>query len=79
MRIPSSIEGPDILKAMRQIDKQTPRYPKKRESTIYDLHRGNRTYPPKYVISIANRFANGTELHGFKGKRQRKYTVDGCG
>jgi hypothetical protein len=70
MRIPSSIENSDILKAMRQIDKQTPRYPKKRASTIYDLHHGGRIYPPKYVLSLANQFPNGTELHGFTGGTQ---------
>ena len=67
MRIPSSIENTDIRKAMRQIDKQVPRYPRKRESTIYDLHSGGKVYPPKFVLSLANKCANGNELHGFKG------------
>ena len=53
---------------MRQIDAQG--YPKKRESTIYDLHASGKIYPPKYVLSLANKFASGNELHGFKGGRQ---------
>jgi len=70
MPIPTSIQRGHILKAMRHIDRQTPRYPTKRESTVYDLHEAGKIYPPKYVLSIANRFANGIELHGFKGGAQ---------
>src|SRR5258705_437737 len=47
-----------------------PRNPKRREPTIYDLHDRGNIYPPKYVLSLANKFANGNELHGFKGGAQ---------
>jgi len=70
MRIPSSIGHSHIRSAMRQIDTQVPRYPKKRESKIYDLYHADKIYPPKYVLSLANKFANGSELHGFKGGTQ---------
>src|SRR2546430_2124998 len=67
MRIPTSIEPTHIRMAIREIDDAVPRYPKKRESTVYDLHYGGNTYPPKYVLLIANKYANGRELHGFGG------------
>ncbi len=70
MPIPSSIEKSHILKSIKEIDQRQPRYPKKRDSTVYDLHYRGRVYPPKYVISVANKFANGAELHGFKGGAQ---------
>jgi hypothetical protein len=53
---------------MQLIDKKL--VPKKRNSTKYDLHYDGRTYPPKYVVSVANTFANGPELRGFKGGPQ---------
>ena len=70
MPIPSSIDHSHITKAMRQIDSQG--YLQKRESTIYDLHHAGKIYPPKYVLSLANKFANGSELHGFRGGPQTK-------
>jgi hypothetical protein len=68
MRIPSSIEHAHIRSALRQIDTQS--YPKRRESTTYNLHDSGKIYPPKYVLSLANKFANGSVLHGFKGGAQ---------
>src|SRR5438034_10766341 len=67
MRIPTSIEHTHIRKAMQEIDNAVPRYPKKRASTVYDLHYAGKIYPPKYVLSVANKFSNGIELRGFRG------------
>jgi hypothetical protein len=67
--IPKNISREHILKAMQQIDNSTPRIPSEREATKYYLFHNDKTYPPKYVISIANKFANGRELdpHSFNG------------
>jgi 5-methylcytosine-specific restriction enzyme A len=58
--IPESITRENILKALDAIDKAG--VPKSREATKYGLNHNNKLYPPKYVISIANRFAHGIEL-----------------
>lgn len=58
--IPDNITKIHLEKAIDEIDKQGIR--KGRHSSTYDLvHNGN-FYPPKLVISIANRFANNIEL-----------------
>ncbi len=49
-----------IEKAILEIDEQGIR--KKRHSSTYDLEFNGNLYPPKLVISIANKFANGAEL-----------------
>ncbi len=46
--------------ALAKIDREG--YPDNRESKKFDLVHGTKAYPPKYVISIANHFANGEEL-----------------
>lgn len=57
--IPGNITREHILKAMAEIDvKGVPRH---RHSTKYRVMHGGRAYPPKYVISLANRYANGQE------------------
>jgi predicted restriction endonuclease len=70
MSIPTSIDSSHIVKAMREIDNQTPLYPKWREGRVYELRYKGKVYPPKYLVSIGNKYANGKELHGFKGGRQ---------
>ncbi|MGR6545713.1 HNH endonuclease [Paenibacillus tundrae] len=65
MPIPKNIYREHILKAIKYIDENG--VPPKRESTRYDLHYNNKLYPPKYVISRANVFANGEELYEFNG------------
>ena len=58
--IPDNITKIHLEKAIDEIDKQGIR--RGRHSSTYDLvHNGN-FYPPKLVISIANRFANNIEL-----------------
>lgn len=49
-----------ILQAIQEIDKEGTRVG--RHSSTYDLEYNNKLYPPKLVISIANRFATGVEL-----------------
>jgi hypothetical protein len=50
----------DILSAIAEIDKEGIR--SGRHSSTYDLVYEGNSYPPKLVISIANRFATGEEL-----------------
>lgn len=58
--IPENLSRYHILKAIEQIKREgTPR--SRRSKKYYLEHEGN-AYPPKYIISIANRFANGKEL-----------------
>ena len=55
--IPKNIRKEHIVKAIEDIDKngvQKQRWSKK----FYLLHNGNH-YPPKYVVALANEFANG--------------------
>src|SRR5215211_9354632 len=58
--IPDSIKREHILKAIEEIKRSE--IPVHRDSTRYDLEYDNRLYPPKYVISLANKYANGKEL-----------------
>ena len=58
--IPSNIQKSHLKKAIEEI--RTKGVRKGRHSSTYDVfYKGNR-YPPKLVVSIANRFANGKEL-----------------
>lgn len=59
--IPSNIAREHILRAIEWIDSKS--IPDERQSTKYDLLFNGNCYPPKYVISIANKFANGTVWH----------------
>lgn len=53
------IKAKHIRDALREIDEHAP--PKSRESYVYDLVLKGKEYPPKYVIAIASRIANGYE------------------
>lgn len=57
--IPKNITHDHIIQALEQIDRTGVPYHK--ESVIYDLVYKNKSYPPKHVIRIANKFANGVE------------------
>lgn len=65
--IPDNITKEHINKALVEIDKKG--VPQGRHSTTYDLLYDGKTYPPKLVLSIANKYANGDELNPstFKG------------
>ena len=58
--IPKNISKEHLEKAIKEIDKDGIR--KGRHSSTYDLIHNGKSYPPKLVLSIANRYANGTEL-----------------
>lgn len=58
--IPRNISKEHLEKAIQEIDKEGIR--KGRHSSTYDLIFNNKVYPPKLVISIANKYANGEEL-----------------
>ena len=58
--IPNNITKGHLEKAIAEIDTEGVR--KGRHSSTYDLVQSGKSYPPKLVISIANRFANGEEL-----------------
>jgi len=60
MPIPDNINAKHVIKAIAKID--TDGVPGNRKSVKYFLRNGGRLYPPKYVISIANYFANGEPL-----------------
>lgn len=58
--IPDRISAKDVIKALDEIDRNG--VPKRRESTKYLLKYNGKYYPPKYVISIANKYLNKNEL-----------------
>ena len=71
--IPDNIEVEHVLKAVDQIDREG--VPSSRRSVHYDLVKDGEPYPPKYIISIANQYANGS-LHPpdrFNAVEAKKY------
>lgn len=60
MSIPRNITKEHIEKAILEIKQSV--IPAERLSVTYFLKVGNENLPPKYVISIANKYANGIEL-----------------
>lgn len=56
-----NITKEQILKAINEID-ENPSLRIGRASTTYDLLFQGKTYPPKLVVGIASRYANGKEL-----------------
>jgi len=58
--IPKNINSSHILNAMGEIEKSKVLY--HRISRKFLLEYDGRHYPPKYVISLANKYANGREL-----------------
>ncbi|HMU46471.1 MAG TPA: AAA family ATPase [Chitinophagaceae bacterium] len=50
----------DILSAIKEIDKDGIRTG--RHSSTYDLEYEGKYYPPKYILSLASKYANGREL-----------------
>lgn len=60
MTIPKNINRTHIIEAINRILIEG--VPEIREATKYELAFNNSTYPPKYVISLANKYANGDTL-----------------
>ena len=58
--ISESIKKTDVLKALKEITRDG--IPNNRKSRKYYLRHDGKYYPPKYVLSIANKFATGKEL-----------------
>lgn len=58
--IPSNIKREHIIEAIQNIEKYG--VPKGRESRRFQLLSNGKLFPPKYVVSIANKYANGVEL-----------------
>lgn len=77
MAIPKNIQREHVIEALKFIDEQG--VPSNRESTKYNLSYNNRLYPPKYVISKANVYANGQELSEFSGGEQTNSVLQGMG
>ena len=57
--IPDNIDRVHIEKALEWI-RQNPN--ERRRSLRWDLISEGKRYPPKYVVSVANRYANGNDL-----------------
>ena len=58
--IPGNIAREHILKAIKEIESR--RVPEGRSSKKFVLEFDGKEYPPKYVLSLANKYANGREL-----------------
>lgn len=59
--ISKNITRDTVIKAMKEIDENG--IPKNRLSTKYSVSYEGKLYPPKYVLSIANRIENGVVLN----------------
>jgi hypothetical protein len=59
--IPESVKAEDILRAIEEVERLGV-IPSGRDSEKYDLEYNGKLYPPKYIISLANKYANGKEL-----------------
>ena len=60
MTIPKNITQEHILQAIQKIDSDG--VPVHRQSVQFNLLYNDQYYPPKYIVSLANIFANGHEL-----------------
>lgn len=58
--IPNNISKRDVLKAIEKV--RSDGVPKRRNSRKYLLIYQDKSYPPKYIVGLANWFANGVEL-----------------
>lgn len=59
--IPKNIRIEHIVKAIQEIDTGR-EIPTDREPHKYQIVYDGKSYPPKFVISLANKYANGAEL-----------------
>lgn len=77
--IPKNINRNHILKAINEIEING--IPKSRQSKKYRLIFNGKQYPPKYVISLANRHANGSKLEPaeFSGGHQANSFLERLG
>lgn len=77
--IPNNMKKEHILRSIEEIDARG--VPPGRQSTKFRLSYRGKEYPPKYVISLAHRFANGTELSPslFSGGEETNDFLTGLG
>ncbi|MGB2841706.1 MAG: hypothetical protein WBC40_04415 [Halobacteriota archaeon] len=77
--IPTNITRELVIKALEEIDANT--IPQGRKSTKFALVFNGRWYPPKYVISLANKYANNRELKPseFGGGQETNSFLKGLG
>ncbi len=77
--IQSNIDHEHVIKAMREIDSEG--FPPRRGSNKFFLMFEGKRYPPKYAISLANKFANGDELDSsrFNGGQETNNFLKGLG
>ncbi len=70
MPIPDNITRAHILRAIEEVEQS--QIPSRHASKKYRMQFNGRSYPPKYIISLANKFANGSELDTlyFNGGRE---------
>lgn len=68
-KIPQNISREDLLLAIEEIRESG--IPRGSDSTKYDLVQDGGRFPPKLIVAVANRFANGEELDraAFSGGR----------
>ena len=59
--IPKNLTQEDILQAIKEVDATV--IPLDRHSTKWSVLYDGKHYPPKYLVSIANKFRNGEEWH----------------
>ena len=71
--IPSDLSKQHFVQAAAEIDRGG--VPAKRRSVHYDLVLNGKRYPPKYVISLATKYATGTEhpADSFDAVEAKKY------
>jgi len=75
--IPRNITREHVLKALREIDING--VPKGRDSRKFVLLCEGKAFPPKYVVSLANKYANGIELDSSTfsgGKETNKFLMN---
>ncbi|MDZ4122437.1 MAG: hypothetical protein U1C33_08440, partial [Candidatus Cloacimonadaceae bacterium] len=74
--IPSNIQREHIIEAISDIDKNG--VPIRRGSTKYSLEYDCKCYPPKYVVSLANKYANGVEWESenFSGGEESNHFLE---
>ena len=74
--IPSNLNEQHFVQAAAEIDREG--VPEKRRSVHYDLVLSGKRYPPKYVISLATKYATGTEhpFDSFDAVEAKKYFLD---
>jgi hypothetical protein len=75
--IPANITRDHVLLAIKEISQQG--VPEKRQSRDFVLLFQGNLFPPKYVISVANRYANGRELDPSQfsgGRESNSFLID---